>query len=62
MDELMTEKEKDRARRNDEIRADFKKLQREYPLAKKWRIYTHLSELYGLSVIMIRNIVLGKES
>ena len=55
--QLMTEREVEREKRNTNIRADFARLREEFPDASNWRIYGELSKRYDLTVMTIRNIM-----
>ena len=54
---LMTSKEKEREKRNSNIRADFARIRAEFPDASNWRIYGELAKRYDLTVMTIRNIM-----
>lgn len=55
--QLMTEREVEREKRNTNIRADFARLREEFRDASNWRIYGELSKRYDLTVMTIRNIM-----
>ena len=55
--QLMTSKEKEREKRNANIRADFARIRSQFPDASNWRIYGELAKRYDLTVMTIRNIM-----
>lgn len=54
---LMTEKEKERAKRNGVIRTEYSTLRRQNPDASHWRVCSVLAGKYKLTPMAIRNIV-----
>lgn len=57
--ELLTEKEEKRRKRNASIVADFATEKREHPEASDWRIICLLARRYDVSAMTIHNIIKG---
>lgn len=54
---LMTEREKEIAKRNSNVRAAFEQMRAEFPDASDWRIYGVLSGRFKVTTMTIRNII-----
>lgn len=54
---LLTPKGVERAKRNEEIRKEYKRMKKAYPLNSKSRLCAYIAQAYGLSSEMIKNIV-----
>ena len=58
--ELKTPAEREREERNENIRRDYRQMSTAFPEVTNWRIYRSLASKWGLSVMMIRNIILAQ--
>lgn len=56
MERLMTEKEKELARRNSAIRAEYARMREKFTEASDWRICSELARKYRLSTMTIRKL------
>lgn len=55
---FLTEKERARFERNEQIRSDYSVLRSSHPGISDNRIFMRLSEQYSLTLMSIRNIIL----
>ena len=58
--ELKTPAEREREKRNEAIRRDYRQMCATFPEIRSWRIYRSIAETYGLSVMQIRNVILAE--